>query len=169
MSGFTDTTVRRRSDPQSGRQVDQQPGFTLIEMMVVVLLLSIIMALSIPGYRQYVQRANRTDATSDLLRLAASQERFYLQNGTYATNAQLAAAPPAGLGFAGSKTKRGYYNVAITVANATRFTATATADGGEKQKDDHKCETFRINESGLREAADDGGSYTAVTAEECWR
>jgi type IV pilus assembly protein PilE len=169
MSGFTDTTVRRRSDPQSGRQVDQQPGFTLIEMMVVVLLLSIIMALSIPGYRQYVQRANRTDATSDLLRLAAAQERFYLQNGTYATNAQLAAAPPAGLGFAGSKTKRGYYNVAITVANATRFTATVTADGGEKQKDDHKCETFRINESGLREAADDGGSYTAVTAEECWR
>ena len=93
--------------------------------MVVVLLLSIIMALSIPGYRQYVQRANRTDATSDLLRLAAGQERFYLQNGTYATNAQLAAAPPAGLGFTGGKTQRGYYNVAITVANATRFTATA--------------------------------------------
>jgi type IV pilus assembly protein PilE len=169
MSRYTDATLRRRYDLRSGRLSDRQSGFTLIEMMVVVLLLSIIMALSIPGYRQYVQRANRTDATSDLLRLAAAQERFYLQNGTYATNAQLAAAPPAGLGFTGSKTKYGYYNVAITVANATRFTATATADGGEKQRDDHKCEAFRINESGLREAADNGGSYSAATAEECWR
>ncbi len=153
----------------SSQRSSQQWGFTLIEMMVVVLLLSIIMGLSIPGYRQYVQRANRTDATSDLLRLAAGQERFYLQNGTYATNAQLAAAPPAGLGFTGGKTQRGYYNVAITLANATRFTATATTDGAEKQKDDYKCETFRINESGLREAADDGGVYSAATAEECWR
>ena len=165
MSGSTRKISKRRSGQRSG----PPPGFTLIEMMVVVLLLSIIMGLSIPGYRQYVQRASRTDATSDLLRLAASQERFYLQNGTYATNAELAAAPPMGLGFTGGKTKRGYYNVAITVANATRFTATATADGGEKQKDDHKCETFRINESGLREAADSGGSYSAAIAEECWR
>ena len=157
------------SSQRSRQQSSQQWGFTLIEMMVVVLLLSIIMGLSIPGYRQYVQRANRTDATSDLLRLAAGQERFYLQNGTYATNAQLAAAPPAGLGFTGGKSKRGYYNMAITVANATRFTATATADGAEKQKDDYKCKTFRINESGLREAADDGGVYSATTAEECWR
>ena len=70
-------------------------GFTLVEIMTVVLLLSILMGLSIPGYRQYVRRANRTDATTDLLRLAAAQERFYLQNGTYATNAELAPAPPA--------------------------------------------------------------------------
>lgn len=155
------------------RQSDQNPaprsGFTLIEMMITVLLLSIVLGLSIPGYRQYVQRANRTDATADLLRLAAAQERFYLQNGTYATNAELAAAPPAGLGFTGGNTKRGYYNVAITLANATRFTATATAAGGGKQADDDKCEAFRINESGLREAAANGGSYTAASAEECWR
>lgn len=144
-------------------------GFTLVEMMVVVLLLSIILGLSIPGYRQYVQRASRTDATADLLRLAANQERFYLQNGTYATNAELAAAPPAGLGFTGSKTKRGYYSVAITLGNANRFTATAAAIGGEKQADDDKCQTFRINESGLREAASNSGSYTAASAEECWR
>ena len=144
-------------------------GFTLVEIMTVVLLLSILMGLSIPGYRQYVRRANRTDATTDLLRLAAAQERFYLQNGTYATNAELTPAPPAGLGFTGGKTKRGYYNIAITVGTNTRFTATATAAGGGKQADDRDCETFRINESGLREAAPNGGSYTAASAEKCWR
>jgi type IV pilus assembly protein PilE len=152
---------RQRSGPQA--------GFTLVEMMIVVLLLSIILGLSIPSYREYVRRADRTDAMSDLLRLAAAQERFYLQNGTYATNAELAAAPPAGLGFTGSKTRRGYYNVAITLANNTRYTATATAAGGGKQADDEKCETFRVNETGLREAAASGGSFTIASAEECWR
>jgi len=144
-------------------------GFTLIELMIVVVLISIVLGLSIPGYRQYVQRADRADATSDMLRLAAAQERFYLQNGSYATNAQLAAAPPAGLGFTGNKTQRGYYTVAITLANANRFTATATATAGGKQSDDDDCVTFRINESGLREAADSGGSFTVASAEKCWR
>ncbi len=70
----------------------RQNGMTLIELMIVIIVLGIIVAVGIPSYRSYIMRANRVDATSALLRLAANQERFYMQNNTYASNAQLAAA-----------------------------------------------------------------------------
>ena len=85
-------------------------GFTLTELLVVVLIASILVGLGLPGYRSFVIRGGRTDATTALMKLAASQEKFYLQNGIYASNAQLAALPPAGLGFVGSKSEHGYYN-----------------------------------------------------------
>jgi len=137
-------------------------GFSLIELLIVILLMSIIMGIGIPGYRQYVQRAARADATSALLRVAAAQEKFYLQNGIYATNAQLQAAPPAGLGFAPGTTERGYYNLAITASSALAFTVQATPVPGEKQADDADCQTFTVNERGQR-------TSLPQDIETCWR
>jgi len=142
-------------------------GFTLIELMIVVLILSVVLGIGVPGYRQYVQRANRADGTTALLRLAAAQERFFIANGTYATTAQLPGAPPAGLGLDG--TERGYYALAV-VAGAggiTRgFTASATVVAGENQADDDDCNVFTINERGQRAAFTDGG---ANSTDDCWR
>ena len=44
-------------------------GFTLIELMIVVALLAIITMISVTSYRQYMLRANRTDASAILLRI----------------------------------------------------------------------------------------------------
>lgn len=138
-------------------------GVTLVELLVVVLILSIVLGLGVPGYRQYVMRANRTDATAALLRIAAAQERFYLQQGRYAGAGEMAAAPPAGLGIAA--TERGYYNLEVDAPDpAVGFTATATAVGG--QLDDDHCRSFSVNEAGQRSALDDGG---APNLEACWR
>ena len=137
-------------------------GFSLVELLIVVLLMSLIMGIGVPGYRQYTQRAARADATSALLRLAAAQERWYLQNGTYATNAQLAAAPPAGLGFTGGKTERGYYDLQITAANALAFTIQATPAAGQPQTTDADCQAFGMDERGQKTSGPQG---IAV----CWR
>ncbi len=142
-------------------------GFSLVELLVVMVVLGIIMAIGVPGYRQYMQRANRTDATTTLLRIAAAQERFYIQNGTYASNAQLAPAPPAGLGIAG--TERGYYNLVIAPGPgglATGYTAWALIKAGEAQADDVNCAGFSINERGQRTAVDSGGGDRT---DDCWR
>jgi len=73
-------------------------GVTLIELMVVVVIIAIIMGFGVPSYRQYTMRANRVDATSMLLRVAAAQERWFITNGRYATTqGELSNAPPAGL------------------------------------------------------------------------
>lgn len=145
-------------------------GVTLIELMVVVLVVGILASIAVPSYRNYLLRAQRSDATAALLRIAAAQEKFYLQNNTYATNAQLATAPPNGLGIAA--TERGYYslNVAASASFPGDFTrgfqATATAATGGPQIRDSPCRTFTLDHTGNRGAADSGG---ANNRDACWR
>lgn len=140
-------------------------GYTLIELLVVVTIIGLLTAVAVPSYRQYVLRAKRADATTALLRLAAMQERFYIQNNSYASSAQMATAPPAGLGIGG--TERGYYTLEITSGNLTTgYTATASVDPDGEQHDDSECMTFSITESGLRSARDGGGGDNT---ERCWR
>ena len=83
--------------------MSRRRAISLIELLIVIVLISIVISIGVPGYREYVQRANRADATTALLRMGAAQERFYIQNGTYASNAQLGLAPPAGLGMGSSE------------------------------------------------------------------
>ena len=63
----------------------RQRGVTLIELMIVVVVLAILGSISVSTYRRYMLRANRTDATTMLLRIQVAQEKFFLQNNGYAT------------------------------------------------------------------------------------
>lgn len=139
-------------------------GVTLIELMVVVAVAAILASIAVSSYRNSVIRANRTEASAALLRAAAAQERFYLQNNTYAENADLTAASPAGLGLART-TESGYYT--LTIANddpLVDFTVTATPVAGGGMADDADCATLTVDQSGARGAT---GSPDAVTR--CWR
>ncbi len=130
-------------------------GVTLIELIIVIIVVGILAAIAIPSYRQYVLRSHRAEGKTALLNLAAAQEKFYLQNNTYATNALLTTAPPAGLGF-NATTKNGWYTLSITGGDTTGYTATATATGA--QAADSTCATLTVNQVGVR---------TATTAS-CW-
>ena len=131
-------------------------GFTLIELMIVIVIAAVLASIAVPSYRSYVLRTHRVEAKTALLNLAAAQERFYLENNTYAANAVLATAPPAGLGLPAT-TENGWYNVAIANgANAATFTATATATGA--QAADTDCASFSITALGVKTA----------TSTKCW-
>src|SRR4029450_13032529 len=92
--------TRGRHSSKRGRAAmrNDSRGFTLIELLVVVVIVTILATIAAPGYRQYLFRTNRTEAKRTLLNVAAAQERFYLQNNTYAGPSALETAPPAGLG-----------------------------------------------------------------------
>jgi type IV pilus assembly protein PilE len=138
--------------------------------MVTLAILAIVTSLAVGGYRQYMKRANRVDATSALLRLASAQEKFYAQNGQYADAAALAEAPPAGLGIAG--TERGYYTLDIQPdadGAAVGFSATATVAADGPQADDAECWVFSVNERGLRGAETRDGDASAAITDRCWR
>jgi len=136
-------------------------GVTLIELMIVIVVVAILASIAIPSYRSYVLRTHRVEAKTALLNLAAAQEKHYLVNNTYAANAALSTAPPAGLGLPGT-TENGWYTIAINAASTTAFSATATATGG--QTDDDDCLTFTINAQGVRAATKNGGGASTV----CW-
>jgi type IV pilus assembly protein PilE len=143
-------------------------GVTLLELMIVVVIVAILAGIAIPNYRQYVMRANRSDATAALLRIASAQEKVYLQANTYTNN--LTAAPPTGLGVQGGVSEHGWYT--LTIANpavgdlTNGFTATATPVAGTVQAADTRCASFTINETGQRTASD---SASALSTAECWR
>ena len=61
-------------------------GFTLMELMITLAIVALLAAIAVPSYREYIIRSNRIDATSALLKIAAAQEKFFLQNNSYATN-----------------------------------------------------------------------------------
>lgn len=133
-------------------------GFTLIELLVTVTVAVILISIAVPNYRSYVQRANRSDATTALLRIAAAQEKFYIQNNTYTTD--LSAA---GLGIPG--TDNGYYTLSLAAGGGgltVGYTATATVKTTDRQKDDSNCTSFTINERGVR-----GSSPKAPDV--CWK
>lgn len=131
-------------------------GVTLIELIVVVAIVALLASVAVPSYRQYLLRTHRAEAMSALMQLAAAQEKFYLQNNTYAVNNLLDDAPPAGLGLSAT-TENGYYAIAIGAADAAGYTATATAAGS--QAADTRCATFTITQAGTKTA----------TSNDCWK
>ena len=140
-------------------------GFTLIEAMIVVVVLAILAAIAVPSYRSYLLRAQRTEATTALLRAAAAQEKFFLQHNRYATD--LAAAPPAGLG-QNTVTERGYYDIRNTVTEpgGDGFRVTATPRNGGGQQQDSLCARFQLDHNGVRGARNAADEDATAT---CWR
>ncbi len=131
----------------------QSQGMTLVELMIVVVIISILTMIAVPGYRQYSERAQRTEAKNALLQLANNQERFYLQNNTYTDDLAL-------LGFPAGTSEKGVYTLNVPVANANTYQATAvpTPGGGVNGRDqtsDDDCASFSINAQGVRTATPD--------------
>jgi len=63
-----------------------QKGFTLIEIMIVVVVIAILAAIALPNYSEHVRRGHRAEGQSFLADAAARQERYYAQNHQYTTS-----------------------------------------------------------------------------------
>ena len=139
-------------------------GFTLVELMIAIVIVAILSAIAIPGYRSYVQRAQRAEAKTALLRIQGAQEKFFVQYNRYAT--ALTPALPDGLGTPAT-TETGLYTLALALTDGgTGFRVTATARAGGSQDDDARCATLTIDNNGLKGARNSAG---ADTTPECWR
>lgn len=61
----------------------KQFGFTLLELMITIAVISILAAIAIPNYSEYVKRGNRVDVQSHLLTLAQDLEAYRLVNHSF--------------------------------------------------------------------------------------
>ncbi len=138
--------------------MNRNRGFTLIEMLITVTILIILAAVAIPNYRGHVLRSNRSDAMAALMRIAAAQEKFYLQNNTY-TN----TLGTDGLNIETTSANE-HFNLTVRDADLAGFVAEATATG--KQTADEKCAFFSIDQAGNRFAKSDTDADTTGL---CWR
>ena len=60
---------------------DSQSGFTLIELMIAIAIVSILMAIALPAYQDYTQRAR----TSECLSLVGSAKTVVMTNASIGT------------------------------------------------------------------------------------
>jgi type IV pilus assembly protein PilE len=123
-------------------------GFTLLELMIVVVIIAILAAIAIPNYGRYAIRAHRVDGQELLLRVANAQERYYATHNRYGTNVAVGFQNPA-------LSDKQYYSM-VAVVNADpagnssqAFTATATPINGQ-EKDD--CANLTISNTGTKAA-----------------
>jgi type IV pilus assembly protein PilE len=117
-------------------------GVTLLELMAVVVIVAILATIAVPSYRQYTMRAQRTEAKSALLQIAANQQRYYGQNGNSFSAVLADIRVPA-------VTESDRYALSIDAgADAVSFTARATAIN--EMTRDADCQQFSIDEQGVR-------------------
>jgi type IV pilus assembly protein PilE len=131
----------------------REAGFTLLELMIVVIIIGILSAIAIPSYHRYVVRAHRTDAQRTLLDLAGRQERYFYSHNTYADAL-------GGLG--GSSSMAGNnYTILPPSATSTDYTITAQAVGAQAQQD-AECQSLSVDRAGSQTSAG------TATASVCW-
>jgi type IV pilus assembly protein PilE len=131
-----------------------QAGFTLIELMMVVVIVAILTVLASGEYSRYVERAHRQAAVGAILENAQFMERVFTQNTSYLLAATgnapalpILVAPREG-------TIR--YNIALTNTTATTFTIAATPVDAAVA-----CGTLTYNQLQVR-------TVQSGTVEDCW-
>lgn len=107
---------------------NNQSGFTLIELMIVVAIIGILTTIAYPSYTQYVINANRAAAQAEMMDIANRQQQFLLTNRSYADQATLTAS---GYALPADIATRYNYAIAVGAGTVPSYTLTFTAIGNQ--------------------------------------
>jgi prepilin-type N-terminal cleavage/methylation domain-containing protein len=115
-------------------------AYSLLELMVVLTMISVLMAISVPLFHRAVEESRASMAAANLRAVWAAERIYWLDNRTYTSNfsdLQPLLDPSIPLGTQG-------YSYAITASDNTTFTVTATRIGSSTWSGH-----FSIDQTGL--------------------
>jgi len=124
-----------------------QKGFTLIELMIVVVIIGILAALAIPRFMEATGKAKKSEAKSVLKQIYVLERAYFQENDTYVASTANNVIPNIGWNVPSGTPRYDYTVVAGAGGIASSFVATATeiadADG-----DGNANETLTMDEAG---------------------
>ena len=136
----------------------RERGVTLIELMIVVAVASILSAVAMPSYNEYIRRGHRSDARAGLLQAQQWLERAATATGNYPT------ALPSVLTWSDDTAKR--YTIGFAEGNTnSAYTLIATPREGPQASD--KCGAYTLSSAGVRGANGKVSGDTGYNSD-CW-
>lgn len=134
-------------------------GFTLVELMIVVVIVTILLSIAVPSYMSSIRESRRTDARTALLDLAGREESYNASMNAYTGTSTNLGYPafPASVG-------SGYYKITVVCFAAygaalacdpnanppagPSYYLTATPVAGTSQASDTQCASFSVDSQG---------------------
>jgi len=126
-----------------------QAGVTLIEMMIVFAMVAILVSVALPGFRQQILDARRSDAQELLLASASRLERCFTLTGSYNGPCNLRTV-----------SREGYYTLNAERTDLT-YTLSAVPNASGVQAGDTSCATLVLDHIGRKSA-------TGPLDDDCW-
>ena len=140
-------------------------GFSLIELLAVLVIIGILTTIAFPGYRSYITRVHRSDGQTGLLDLAARMERHFSENNDY-QKATIGSGQATDV-LSNSLSTEGWYILSITSATDSTYALQAIPTGSQATHDT-LCQTLTFNSAGSKGIRPGPVGTPTGTPLKCW-
>ena len=106
------------------RLAKEESGFTLIELLIVLVIIGILLAIAVPSYLGFKDRANKSAAAANVRSAVPAVEAYYADYGSYATTG---VSPAPGMSLTSLKTIDAGIKIAVVSGTTTTYCISATS------------------------------------------
>lgn len=142
----------------------KRAGFSLIELLVVLVVTAVLAAQAMPAWQQHVIRTRRGEGQSALLKLMMQQERYHTQTNSYIAFASGSADPEARhfQWWSGASAPTSAYEIEAKacdgelISQCVQLIATPGTGQVDTRFRDDDCQRLTLTSTGLRLASGPG-------------